>query len=195
MSKGRGMRTKPEFSAARSALVPGLMLAIAVQALAASFFLYDILSDIQIETIGFHFDLHAVMELLATLTLIVAIGVEVGVIRHLLEERERMQETLDIARGKFAEMIEENFSRWRLSPAEREVAWLAIKGFSIDEIARIRGAKGGTVKAQLGAVYRKAGVSRRVELLAILVEDLLDGGITGNPDPSTDESGSAKAAE
>ncbi len=161
----------------RRLAVPGLLAVMALQTLATAFFFYDVIEDMFTPGLGFHLDLSVVMELVATLVLVIAIAIEVAVLRYLLDERERMQDALAIARGKLAEILEADFARWGLTAAEREVAWLAIKGFSIAEIAEIRGAKVGTVKAQLGAVYRKAGVSRRAELLGSLVEELLDGGV------------------
>ena len=153
-----------------------------LRGLATAFFFYDVIQDMLTPGLGFHLDLSVVMELVATLVLVIAIAIEVAVLRYLLDERERMQDALAIARGKLAEILEADFARWGLTAAEREVAWLAIKGFSIAEIAEIRGAKVGTVKAQLGAVYRKAGVSRRAELLGSLVEELLDGGVMPGAD-------------
>ena len=41
------------------------------------------------------------------------------------------------------------------------------------QIAELRGSAQGTVKSQLNAIYRKAGVSGRTALLALLIEDLM----------------------
>ncbi|MDP6952768.1 MAG: LuxR C-terminal-related transcriptional regulator [Alphaproteobacteria bacterium] len=70
-------------------------------------------------------------------------------------------------------MLEEHFDRWALTPSERDVALLAIKGLSITEIAGVRETKEGTIKAQCNAVYRKAGVSGRPQLLSVFIEELL----------------------
>ena len=56
---------------------------------------------------------------------------------------------------------------------EKEVAWLLIKGLSIQEIADARNTKIGTVKSQSNAVYQKAGLQGRAELVSYFVEDLL----------------------
>ena len=63
---------------------------------------------------------------------------------------------------------------WGLSPAERDVALFAIKGLSTSEIAALRTTSEGTVKAQTAAIYRKAGVSGRPQLLSLFIEDLLE---------------------
>jgi DNA-binding CsgD family transcriptional regulator len=56
-----------------------------------------------------------------------------------------------------------------LSPAEGEVARLAVAGYGNEEIARARGRAVRTVANQLASVYRKLGVGSRVELAAGLL--------------------------
>lgn len=72
------------------------------------------------------------------------------------------------------DLTEQRFADWRLSPAERDVALFSIKGMSVAEIAALRGTSEGTVKAQAAAVYRKAGVGNRHQLLSLFIEDLFD---------------------
>lgn len=72
-----------------------------------------------------------------------------------------------------AEAIDRQFQRWDLSLAEREVALLLLKGFSLKEIARLRGTTERTARDQARATYRKAGVAGRSELSAFFLEDLL----------------------
>ena len=86
-----------------------------------------------------------------------------------------METGLRVASGSFAEVLETAFAGWSLTPAERDVALLVIKGFSIAEIAGLRGAREGTVRAQCAAVYRKAGVSGRAQLLGHFIDDVLAG--------------------
>lgn len=69
--------------------------------------------------------------------------------------------------------IERQFTRWGLSPAERDVATLLLKGFSHKEIARLRGVGEGTVRQQARSLYRKAGVDGRHDLAAFFLEELL----------------------
>jgi DNA-binding CsgD family transcriptional regulator len=98
-----------------------------------------------------------------------------GEFRRLRAQNRRMETGLRAASGGFAEVLETAFAGWGLTPAEREVALLAIKGFSIAEIAVLRGAREGTVRAQCAAVYRKAGVSGRAQLLSHFIDDLVAG--------------------
>ena len=44
---------------------------------------------------------------------------------------------------------------------------------SNNEIAELRGTSDGTVKAQLNAVYKKAGLESRTQLLGYFIEELM----------------------
>jgi DNA-binding CsgD family transcriptional regulator len=71
-----------------------------------------------------------------------------------------------------ATQIDRQFERWQLTPAEKEVALLLIKGLPTREIAEIRSVKEKTVRQQALLIYRKAGVHGRAELSAFFLEDL-----------------------
>lgn len=60
-----------------------------------------------------------------------------------------------------------------LSPAERQIALLLLKGLSHKEIAQIRLVSETTVRQQARSLYRKAGLSGRNDLAAFFLEDLL----------------------
>ena len=70
-------------------------------------------------------------------------------------------------------VIEDQFTQWNLSPAEREVALLLLKGLSTKEAALVRGTSERTTSEQARAVYAKAGLAGRAELAAFFLEDLL----------------------
>lgn len=69
--------------------------------------------------------------------------------------------------------IDQQFERWGLSPAERDIALLLLKGLSHKEIADIRDVGETTVRHQARSLYRKAGLSGRNDLAAFFLEDLL----------------------
>lgn len=69
--------------------------------------------------------------------------------------------------------INEQFSRWNLTEAERDVALLLLKGLSTKEIAQVRGASERTIREQARSVYTKASLSGRAALSAFFLEDLL----------------------
>ena len=80
---------------------------------------------------------------------------------------------LDAARGAFQSGIDGYFEQWGLSEAEKDIALLTIKGMTISEIAEIRNTKQSTIKTQSSAIYKKAGVSSRAQLVSLLIEELL----------------------
>ncbi len=85
------------------------------------------------------------------------------------EWRRRSRKYLD----GLSHSIDEQLSQWRLTPAEKEVAFLLLKGMSLKEIATIRETTEKTARVQSMAIYSKAGLSGRSELAAFFLEDLL----------------------
>lgn len=69
--------------------------------------------------------------------------------------------------------IDEQLLKWGLSPAEKEVAFLLLKGLSLKEVANVRNTTEKTAKVQSISIYAKAGLSSRSELSAFFLEDLL----------------------
>ncbi|MBE7479700.1 MAG: LuxR family transcriptional regulator [Polyangiaceae bacterium] len=88
-------------------------------------------------------------------------------------EAERWRnEARDLIEGLGA-AIDRQFERWGLSPAEREIGLLLLKGLSHQEVADLRGVSERTVRQQARSLYKKAGLSGRADLAAYFLEDLL----------------------
>jgi DNA-binding CsgD family transcriptional regulator len=81
-------------------------------------------------------------------------------------------EARDLMEGLGA-ALDDQFERWDLSPAEKEVALLLLKGLSHKEVAEIRSVTEATARQQARAVYKKAGLSGRHDLAAFFLEDLM----------------------
>jgi DNA-binding CsgD family transcriptional regulator len=162
-----------------------LAVLIAVQSFCAAFFLWDVVNDLGPQGIRALVNLHIAIEASAALALISAIVFEVSYLMALLRRKAHLEEQVSIASGAFHDIILAHFDRWSLTPAESDVAMFAIKGFSVAETAELRGSAQGTVKAQLNAVYRKADVAGRGALLGLLVDELLDGPLVGEPRANT----------
>ncbi len=81
-------------------------------------------------------------------------------------------EARDLMRG-LSQAIDEQFERWQLSPAEKEVGLLLLKGLSHKEVAAIRSVTEATTRQQARALYRKAGLTGRHDLAAFFLEDLM----------------------
>lgn len=77
-----------------------------------------------------------------------------------------------------SQSIAVQLDRWQLSAAEKEVAFLLLKGLSLKEIAAARRTSEKTARVQSGAVYAKSGLAGRSELSAFFLEDLLPPGGT-----------------
>lgn len=88
-------------------------------------------------------------------------------------DAERWQsEARDLLAG-LGQLIDRQLERWGLTPAEKGVALLLLKGLSHKEVASARGVSEATARQQATAVYRKAGLSGRHDLAAFFLEDLL----------------------
>jgi DNA-binding CsgD family transcriptional regulator len=146
-----------------------LAFLISLLTLTVMFFVGDVVMDLRDEGPS----AHNVIEAAFSLALIAGVIVGARQIHRLLARTRKDQAALLVARGALAELIEARLKDWRLTPAEAEVALLALKGFDAAAIAEFRGAAAGTVRAQLARVYAKAGVSSHVELMSIFVDDLL----------------------
>jgi DNA-binding CsgD family transcriptional regulator len=159
--------------ASREALVlPGLIL---FQAVCTVFFLIDVTSDLEQLDWNTLTDPHLLPEIGATLGLISGVVVLTIYLLRLLRRQAHLERSLGIAQGAIAELIEDYFAAWALTPSEADVATFTIKGYSIAEIARLRGSAEATVKTHLNAIYRKAGVTGRGQLVSLLIEDLMRG--------------------
>lgn len=98
--------------------------------------------------------------------------VTLAIVLRLKDRNARVEEQLAIASDSFQAILTDKFSEWKLTTAEREVALLIVKGFSVSEIAALRGKKEGTIKAHNSAIYAKSGLSGRVQLVSYFLEEL-----------------------
>jgi DNA-binding CsgD family transcriptional regulator len=137
------------------------------------------LSDIVLTVIGVPFApipwvYREVLELAATGGLVLGAVLGGLLLRSSLRRAREAENALRAASGAFMELVDDHFTEWGLTAAERDVALFALKGMSIAEIAELRQTSQGTVKAQTNAIYRKAGVSGRPQLLSLFVDELMD---------------------
>lgn len=153
-----------------------LVLAVfLVQAICAVFFVSDIVMSIfDVRAAPISWQSKELLEIGAALGLILGVCLGAVALRRTLRKTRQVEAKLRAASGAFMDMLEENFADWGLTPAERDVALFAIKGLSTSEIAVMRSTSEGTIKAQTNAIYRKAGVSGRPQLLSLFIDDLMD---------------------
>ncbi len=168
-------------SRSRSLAYPGKALALlgllSLQTVCALLLLVDSVADVLgserfLRNSAYHYLEFAIVAALVLGTCFSAVE-----IRKVLQRHQSVERTLKAASGAFHQLIEESFDAWSLTPSERDVALLVVKGLSITEIAGVRQTKEGTIKAQCNAIYRKAGVSGRTQLLSLFIDELMDGGL------------------
>ncbi|CAN0602842.1 unnamed protein product, partial [Ectocarpus sp. 12 AP-2014] len=148
-----------------------------LQAVCALFFALDVVGDMTGRTWIMHIGESDTLEYLITVVLAVSLLFTGKQLLALLTRQKRLEQQMQIASGAFAELLEAHFDDWALTPSERDVALMAIKGLSIADMARLRETRDGTIKAQCNAVYRKAGVTGRPQLLSVFIEELMADGL------------------
>ncbi len=156
----------------RSALVVGLYFVCSV------FFGIDIIVEVTLEfgdlgQISYFDALHLVMEILAEGALILAVILSLSSYFRLKETSEHSIDLVRSIRTGFDRALNQKFDDWGLTEAQKDIALLSARGESISQIAEIRDTRGGTVKAHLHNIYKKAAVGSRTELLAVLMDELL----------------------
>ena len=154
-----------------AATIGGILV---IQIACALFFASDILSSFfGITSQPLPWQLREVIEIFAAFGLIIGVGLGAYVLQRALRARDRAQLQMRRASGAFLDVLAERFEEWGLTKAEKDVALFAIKGMSTVEIAGLRATSEGTIKAQTNAIYRKAGVTGRPQLLSLFIEDLM----------------------
>jgi len=151
-----------------------LLLVVTIQALCALFFVFDMAAGmVGISRDPLSWESRELLEIGASVGLLLGVGLGAALLARTVRRNQAMESQLRQVSGAFAELLDQRFAEWGLTPSERDVAWFTIKGMSIAEVARLRGTSEGTVKAHSNAIYRKAGVSGRTQLLSLFIEDLI----------------------
>lgn len=144
-------------------------MVLAVQALAAVFFIADVGQDL----LWGGLNPHSLLEAIVALALIIGTAFGALQMRQILCRIRQAETAMSIASGALFELIEARFQEWGLTPSEAEVALFMLKGLDIADIAQARGSAEGTVRAQMTKVYAKAKVSGRGQLTSLFIEDLM----------------------
>ena len=170
------MTAGPDLRTAGRRQTAALSVFLLVQTLGTVFFVGDVIGDLRKDPASMHFAFEAIV----TAALVLGILFGSFALRRTIELLRAQDQALAVARGALSDVIERQFQSWAFTPAERDVGLLALKGLDVAEIAELRGAAQGTVRAQLTRIYSKAGVSGRAQFAAFFVEDLLGQGVTAS---------------
>lgn len=161
---------------------PSLLAGVlAIQSVGTVFFMSDALRDTLSEGVS----TYIFVEFVIALALVLGLFVGASALKRTLAEMDAGRRALRVASGALAEVIDAQFRDWGLTAAETDVAFLALKGLDVAEIAELRQTAAGTIRAQLSRVYAKAGIAGRAQFAALFVEDILgDGVIPAVPQPN-----------
>ncbi len=162
-------------------------LFLALQLICASVFLWEMMSSLfGLSAKPISWALYEIIEILAGIGLILGVVMAALLLRQSTKAKNKAEASLRLASGAFMDVLNERFAEWGLTPAERDVALFSIKGLSTADIAALRQTSEGTVKAQTNAIYRKAGVTGRPQLLSLFIDALMDDQVTTLPATSDD---------
>ena len=89
------------------------------------------------------------------------------------QDRQAWQARAEQALSGLAHAIDDQFDQWSLSPAEREVALMLLKGYGHKQIAYLSQRSESTVRQHAVAVYGKSGQGGRAELAAFFLGGLM----------------------
>lgn len=88
-------------------------------------------------------------------------------------ERDAWRKSAESALAGFSTAVERQFEKWGLTPVEREVAMLLLKGHGHKQVAAQTGRSERTVRQHAVSVYEKSGLGGRAELAAFFLEGLM----------------------
>lgn len=149
----------------------------------ASMASFDLLTDWREGAATFHWVAELMVGIAALIGLFILLKSSFTLRRKLKEEKlhaselmfeadQWRQEARKHVEG-LSKSIDLQLDKWRLSAAEKEVAFLLLKGLSLKEIAEVRNTTEKTARVQSMAIYSKSALSGRSELSAFFLEDLL----------------------
>ena len=149
-------------------------LTMAVLAVCCGFFALDVAVDLtgmrEADALSW---VHLIVESFATLSILGALFLLRDYVRLSRAREASLQASLDEVRRGINQLILDRIQQLKLTPAEQEVALFIVKGYGLSEVASLRGTSERTAKAQAHAVYQKAGVASRSELILHCIEDIV----------------------
>lgn len=152
-------------------ILPARYFSTVVLVFASIFFLYDIISD-YFENVDNN--IHTLVEFIIFVGISIALFLEIKQVIQLRRNVEIEQQKVARLSGELYKVINNQFSEWKLTDTEKEIALLLIKGLSMREISELRNVKEKTIRQQSMGLYAKSGYTGRHELASHFIEDLLN---------------------
>lgn len=159
-----------------------ISVSLVVQVLCALFFIVELATEVLgLRHWALSWNIREALQVAASLGLI--LGAVSGLVlwRQTVHRIRDVERQVRAASGAFFEVMDQCFAEWGLTPSEREVALFAVRGYSNAEIAQTRGKSEATIKTQMNAVFRKAGVTGRAQLISQFVDVLIQTGPQAAP--------------
>lgn len=147
------------------------ILRIAILLPVTSFLIYDLIVDAFFE--GEYATTHFIVETVVFLSVLVVLVIGLRDLADLRTRLQREKTRNKVLAGELADGIDAQMDEWKLTPSEREIAWMIIKGYRFAEIAKLRQVKEGTTRLQATTLYAKAGIRGRGEFVAEIIHQLL----------------------
>ncbi len=147
---------------------------VTIQLVFSGFYIFDLGSEVLgWRSVPLSWEFREAVQLITIAALLLGSTLGIVAYANLARSHRILERKMLIARNDFHELIQKCFRVWGLTPSEREVGLFILKGLSNAEIAAVRGKSIGTVKAQVNAVFRKAGANGRAQLISLFMEDLI----------------------
>lgn len=146
------------------------------------FFLFDVVFDLRdhfFDEVSFATDevIHLAFEAGAVLALFFGMVSLFKYTAFLKNQNIRAQTQLSALKVDFDEYVRNQFAKWELTVAEKDVALLPLRGLNTSDVAELRSVSVGTIKVQAHNIFGKSGVSSRVEFMALFMDEFIDIGI------------------
>ena len=135
------------------------------------FFLIDVIDDF---TSSHHNGIHFYLELFFVIALTYLLITQ---LRKIYLTRNELNTTIDkltVIEEGLHELIDKQFSMWKLTKAETDIAWFVIKGISFPKIAELRNVSEKTIHQQISSVYKKSDTKNRHEFMSGFLEDFIN---------------------
>ena len=134
------------------------------------FFVVDVITDIINNAPR---DIHFYSEGFFVIALVYILIFQIKEIRTMEVEIKTSHQELEVLKGGLTREIEKQFNSWQLTPSEKEVAWLILKGISYSDIAKVKDISKRTVDQHSGSIFKKSNSSNRHEFVSGFIEEIL----------------------
>lgn len=148
---------------------------LSAQVIFTALFLFKIVADVFALPLWFvPWSVMEVIEVTASIGMLLGVFSTFALVSQGQRRIQDVEMKVEAASGEFNNYLKSQFEEWGLSPTEKNITILVIKGFSNQEIADLRGTSESTVKSQMSSIFRKSNTSSRNQLVTWMLEDVID---------------------